>query len=312
MASLLKRCWSHKAEDRPSFDEIFKKLSSDFSMLGEDVDEDEVNEFIEMIDEQEKKKEMASKLSNNELEKELKKLKKMIIENEERYKEEIQKLKDKLQSSQLSNDYFARGVYRLLSNDDEKNVLEGLQYLKYSSDEGNSHASYIRGLLYRKGIGIKQDFSKAIRYYERSSSQGNTYGLVELGLCYTFGLGVKQDYKKAIEYYKKGEELGNSYAMMFLGMRYMNGQGVEKDYSKTFEYCKKASDLGNLDAIDWIGVCYEQGIGVKQDYSEMIKYYEKVEKFGIKMAEVLKKIIPKQLNIMKKPLKQDTKMQKIV
>ena len=277
MASLLKRCWSQKAEERPSFDEIYEELSGDFSMLGEDVDEEEILDFIEMLDEQEQQKEAVSNTSNKELENELKKLKKIIRENEERYQEEIRKLNE---SSQLSRDYFARGVCRLLSNNDEKNVLEGLQYLKFSSNEGNSHASFICGLLYENGQGIEKDFSKCIHYYKRSSSQGNTYGLVRIGLCYNFGFAVKQDYKKAIEYYQNGIELGNSYAMLFLGLRYKNGEGVKKDYSKAFEFCKKGSELGNLDAINWIGNFYENGIGVEKNYSKMFECYEKVAKLG--------------------------------
>ena len=42
MAKLIRRCWSQEAESRPSFDEVFSELSSDLSMLGDDVDEDEI------------------------------------------------------------------------------------------------------------------------------------------------------------------------------------------------------------------------------------------------------------------------------
>ena len=40
MKNLLSRCWSPNEEELPSFDEICKLLSSDFSYLDEDIDED--------------------------------------------------------------------------------------------------------------------------------------------------------------------------------------------------------------------------------------------------------------------------------
>lgn len=42
MKELLKRCWSQDIEKRPSFDEIFNELSSNFDYLVEDVDEEEI------------------------------------------------------------------------------------------------------------------------------------------------------------------------------------------------------------------------------------------------------------------------------
>ncbi|KAK8860816.1 hypothetical protein M9Y10_012506 [Tritrichomonas musculus] len=49
MESLLNRCWSQKAEGRPSLGEIYEELSGDFSMLGEDADVEEVHDFIKCL-----------------------------------------------------------------------------------------------------------------------------------------------------------------------------------------------------------------------------------------------------------------------
>ena len=51
MKKLLKRCWSSDAKERPSADEIFHLLSTDFSYSMEDVDEDEINDYLESIEE---------------------------------------------------------------------------------------------------------------------------------------------------------------------------------------------------------------------------------------------------------------------
>lgn len=42
MWELVTRCWDKDASSRPSFDEIFQELSTNFSLFNEDVDEDEI------------------------------------------------------------------------------------------------------------------------------------------------------------------------------------------------------------------------------------------------------------------------------
>lgn len=48
MGELLQKCWNKTIEDRPSFEEIFEKLSSDFSYFyDENIDKEEIDEFLE-------------------------------------------------------------------------------------------------------------------------------------------------------------------------------------------------------------------------------------------------------------------------
>lgn len=67
MQKLLQRCWSQNPNERPSFDEIFQLLSSDFSYSPEDVDEDEVNNYLEMIDDSLEKEENKSNKINDKI-----------------------------------------------------------------------------------------------------------------------------------------------------------------------------------------------------------------------------------------------------
>ena len=52
MQNLLTRCWNQSVDKRPSFDDIFNEISSDFSYLDEDVDEDEINEYLKILEEE--------------------------------------------------------------------------------------------------------------------------------------------------------------------------------------------------------------------------------------------------------------------
>lgn len=53
MKNLISKCWSQNPEDRPSFDEIFKLLVDDYkSFFQEDVDVEEINNYLELLEEQ--------------------------------------------------------------------------------------------------------------------------------------------------------------------------------------------------------------------------------------------------------------------
>lgn len=51
MKSLIQKCWSQNPTDRPSFKKIFELLSSDFSYINENMDEDEIRDYIEDLKE---------------------------------------------------------------------------------------------------------------------------------------------------------------------------------------------------------------------------------------------------------------------
>ncbi|KAK8899213.1 hypothetical protein M9Y10_001518 [Tritrichomonas musculus] len=53
LKDLITACWSPNPSERPTFEEIFELLSSDFSFSQEDLDEEEVNQYLQTIREME-------------------------------------------------------------------------------------------------------------------------------------------------------------------------------------------------------------------------------------------------------------------
>lgn len=51
MQDLISKCWKNLPGERPTFDKICEEMLKDFSFLGEDVDEEEANEYLAMIEE---------------------------------------------------------------------------------------------------------------------------------------------------------------------------------------------------------------------------------------------------------------------
>lgn len=59
MSDLLMRCWCQNANERLSFDDIYEKLSTNFTFIDEDVDEDEIKEYIAYLEEEKQNKKIA-------------------------------------------------------------------------------------------------------------------------------------------------------------------------------------------------------------------------------------------------------------
>lgn len=229
MKNLLSRCWDENISERPTFDEIYKLLSTDFSYFDDDVDEDEINQYIDDIEDECKRSNKTQKEVNFSSSK-------------------------KHESYEISDYEIYNSLNCLLGNQYERNPYLASHNLKTASKDGNCLASYIVGLLYESGTGFDKDIQKAQFYYERSADQGNSYGA--------------KDYSEAVEYFQKGSNLGNPLATTYLGFCYDDGRGVEEDKSKAFELYHKALDHGSEFAINTIGYCYRFGVGCDTDYDK--------------------------------------------
>lgn len=155
------------------------------------------------------------------------------------------------------------------------------------------------------GAGVEIDGIEAMSYYKKALQEGitdlETY--INMGALYEDGVGVSQNYEKALEYYSKfiglgempidGHEYSNDYAAGLVADFYYDGKGVTQDYSKAFQYYSR---LEHEEAINiepshrnaWLlantayglARCYQYGQGTDIDMEKARKYYELAEKYG--------------------------------
>ena len=86
-------------------------------------------------------------------------------------------------------------------------TLEGA---KKACDSGNFSGCYNLGVMYNNGLGVKQNYFKAVKLYNKACDGGNAVGCYNLGVMYNNGQGVKQDYFKAKELFGKACDGGNN------------------------------------------------------------------------------------------------------
>ncbi|MBF0731666.1 sel1 repeat family protein [Bacteroides acidifaciens] len=96
------------------------------------------------------------------------------------------------------------------------------------------------------------------RAYNYLKAASNISAILKLADCYKRGIGCKADYSKAMEEYLHMAERTGRYweryvdsigtALYEIGNMYMNGLGVGIDLKKAHHYFKLAVKKGNLDA----------------------------------------------------------------
>ena len=101
-----------------------------------------------------------------------------------------------------------------------------------------------------------------------------------LGHLYRMGLGVAQDFTKAADWYTRAAELGLTRAQANLGNMYLRGQGVEQDYEEALHWFERAAAQGHPISQYNMGLMYEAGLGIDADDAEAVKWFYLASKGG--------------------------------
>lgn len=194
---------------------------------------------------------------------------------------------------------------------------KALECYQYAASKEHKDGYCGLGIMYKKGLGVPQDYTKAYEYFNLAAAHGDAKAECEIGLMYLNGLGTSQDYQQAIFWFTEASNHGYTAAYNALAYMYMNGTGVDKDYEKScdlfkksaefenveamtelgnyystilfdpkksFEWTKKAADRGYPEALWNLGDCYENGIGVKENHKEAERYHQMAKDAGYNLS----------------------------
>ncbi|HHF0350361.1 tetratricopeptide repeat protein [Haemophilus influenzae] len=139
------------------------------------------------------------------------------------------------------------------------------------AEQGDAQAQGGLGMMYERGLGVKQDDFKAVNWYRKAAEQGDADAQLNLGAMYAIGRGVKQDGVEAVKWFRKAAEQGNAKAQNGLGMMYDGGLGIKQDYFKAVKWHRKAAEQGDADAQAILGFLYllgERGVQVNKSLAK--------------------------------------------
>lgn len=161
----------------------------------------------------------------------------------------------------------------------EKNNTVAQQWLEKSAAQKYSEAQYDLAVIYMLDKSPEK-IKQAFELLTQAAAKNHIKAMVKLGECYYNGLGVEDDYEKAIELWEKAIKENNSDAMYLLGVYRATGRGFfnsGKDWDKALDLWEKASALGHKDASYKLANYYKEE---KEDFNKSLKYFAKAAKQG--------------------------------
>ena len=130
------------------------------------------------------------------------------------------------------------------------NFTETLRQLEPLDQQGNPHAQYLLGEIYRDGQGVSRNLNTAASWYRRAAEQGDESAQLALAQMYERGEGVQQSYAKAAYWYQWAAEQEVAEAQFRLGQYYISGLGVEKNEEKAAMWYQLAARQGHEQATE--------------------------------------------------------------
>ena len=95
---------------------------------------------------------------------------------------------------------------------DAENYPEALRLLQAQALNGNAAAETMIGDMYFQGLGVQQDYDRALLWYRRAAKRNYADAQFNLGNMYLLGEGVLQDDRKARDWYQKAANQGHKAA----------------------------------------------------------------------------------------------------
>ncbi|MBO4555682.1 MAG: sel1 repeat family protein, partial [Elusimicrobiales bacterium] len=168
------------------------------------------------------------------------------------------------------------------------------------------------GSIYENGLGVPQDYAKALEYYEESQKTGNIFAKGRIGVMTAMGMGKEADKEEAARmmsdlvntadmmvgelgskgdsmrllmsgklYYDKAEKAGKSFISDIPGLKYFDSKN--RYYRKAAKYFNKALKEKHRDPISsfYLGFMSLKGKGVKKDFTKALDYFGRYGKIAI-------------------------------
>ncbi|WEZ85878.1 caspase family protein (plasmid) [Rhizobium sp. 32-5/1] len=163
----------------------------------------------------------------------------------------------------------------------EKDISKAFELYLYAAERGHVEDMSNVGFMYMQGQGVKQDYALAMKWLSAAADENWSSALDKIGLLYLKGLGTKADIARAIDYFQRGTNVGDRSSMVNLATLYMKGTGVKKDNVVARDLFSRAARLGAVAAYINLGNIYAEGkSGIKADPMEAAFWYTLASREG--------------------------------
>jgi len=195
--------------------------------------------------------------------------------------EEAERWFTKAVSQNIRYAYNVGNVYDYGDYGIKRNRLKAFEWYLKAAEEGDDHAQFCIGVLYKNGSEVAQRVIKWI--------MGVTDHIHLAPTIKDFGYGQKSDireiYMKFFDEHLKAAEEGDHRAQFCIGMLYESGTEIEKDSEKAEKWFIKAT-AQNPSYAEILGNYFYEGTAeLKKDWGKALEWYSKAAEAGSQEAK---------------------------
>eukprot|EP00698_Gefionella_okellyi_P018823 TRINITY_DN5688_c2_g1_i2.p1 TRINITY_DN5688_c2_g1~~TRINITY_DN5688_c2_g1_i2.p1 ORF type:complete len:184 (+),score=30.02 TRINITY_DN5688_c2_g1_i2:385-936(+) len=150
---------------------------------------------------------------------------------------------------QQSTHIIARAMCLLSGFGVMQSFTEAYRVLSTECDTSDPQVQCMLGGFLLLGQGCTIDPAHAIRCYERAGNHVDA--LLMLGVAVHSGLGLPEDFVRAVQLYRQAAEQGYADAQYSIGIMYADGEGVSMDRQQARHWLQMAADQGHQHAKSW-------------------------------------------------------------
>ena len=162
---------------------------------------------------------------------------------------------------------------------------EAVEDLKRLAENGDVHAQYFLGLLYRDGGLLLPDTEQAAHWLELAAKRDLPAAQYALGKLYLSDDPEVHDTSNGFHWLERAARNGSTGAAYRLGKEYLTGKSAQKDAVKAAEYLRHAADQNHPWASYLLGKLYLTGNGVPKDEEAAWNCFRMANAFGHPYAQ---------------------------
>ncbi|CAI5927845.1 unnamed protein product [Closterium sp. NIES-64] len=138
--------------------------------------------------------------------------------------------------------------------------------MKKAAEMDDLHAMLTLGEMLTHGVGCKANPVEAMVWFNKAYARGLVSALNGVGYLHAKGLGVPQDYHKAVQnFLTAARKTRDVDALYNLGMSHLRGQGVRRNPSKALRFLQQAVEGQHVGAMYQMGKMHLTGTGVPKN-----------------------------------------------
>ena len=164
---------------------------------------------------------------------------------------------------------------------------DAVESMRELAENGDIHAQYFMGELYRDGPLLPPDWVMARYWFDKAAKQGYAAAQYALGKLYLSDDASVHDPELGIQWLEYAAYNGNHDASYRLGKEYLKGESVRRDTRKAMDHIYTSAQAGNLHAQYLLGKLLLQGKVVERDKEAGIQWLSQAVEQGHSYAQCL-------------------------